>query len=123
MNMEGCESSRCPKTNALLIHCQKEKDMGMQPTLMQALSKGADAAVALVAPSTPPLSFQALREQIRETVVALNGIGIGRDDRIAIVLPNGPWMATAFLGVAAAATSAPLNPGYRADEFDFYLTD
>ena len=32
-------------------------------------------------------------------------------------------MAVAFLGVAASATCAPLNPAYRADEFDFYLSD
>ena len=32
-------------------------------------------------------------------------------------------MATAFLAVAAGATSAPLNPAYRASEFDFYLSD
>jgi acyl-CoA synthetase (AMP-forming)/AMP-acid ligase II len=32
-------------------------------------------------------------------------------------------MATAFLSVAAAATSAPLNPAYREDEFEFYMTD
>ena len=30
-------------------------------------------------------------------------------------------MAAAFLGVANAATAAPLNPGYRVDEFEFYL--
>jgi oxalate---CoA ligase len=32
-------------------------------------------------------------------------------------------MATAFLSIASAATAAPLNPTYRAEEFEFYLTD
>jgi acyl-CoA synthetase (AMP-forming)/AMP-acid ligase II/acyl carrier protein len=32
-------------------------------------------------------------------------------------------MAVAFLGVASAATAAPLNPTYRREEFDFYLSD
>ena len=32
-------------------------------------------------------------------------------------------MATAFLGVAAAATIAPLNPAYRAEDYAFYLDD
>ena len=41
----------------------------------------------------------------------LNARGVGRGDRVAIVLPNGPEMATAFLAVAATATTAPLNPG------------
>ncbi|TIU06516.1 MAG: AMP-dependent synthetase, partial [Mesorhizobium sp.] len=35
----------------------------------------------------------------------------------------GPEMATAFVAVAAAASTAPLNPAYRADELDFYLSD
>lgn len=39
------------------------------------------------------------------------------------MLPTGPEMATAFIAVAAAASTAPLNPAYRADELDFYLTD
>jgi acyl-CoA synthetase (AMP-forming)/AMP-acid ligase II len=50
-------------------------------------------------------------------------MGIGRNDRVAIVLPNGPEMAAAFVAVASSATTAPLNPAYRADEFEFYLTD
>ena len=50
-------------------------------------------------------------------------LGIGKGSRIAIVLPNGPEMATAFLSVAAGATTAPLNPAYRAEELDFYLSD
>jgi acyl-CoA synthetase (AMP-forming)/AMP-acid ligase II len=32
-------------------------------------------------------------------------------------------MALAFLSIASAATSAPLNPAYREAEFEFYMTD
>ena len=39
------------------------------------------------------------------------------------MLPNGPEMATAFLSVASAGVSAPLNPAYVDDEFEFYLSD
>jgi acyl-CoA synthetase (AMP-forming)/AMP-acid ligase II len=42
---------------------------------------------------------------------------------VAIVLPNGPEMAAAFVSVAAGATTAPLNPAYKAEEFEFYLSD
>ena len=31
-------------------------------------------------------------------------------------------MALACLGVCAGAVGAPLNPGYRAEQFDFYLS-
>jgi acyl-CoA synthetase (AMP-forming)/AMP-acid ligase II/acyl carrier protein len=70
-----------------------------------------------------PLSYGGLLRQVEDTVRALNDLGVGRNDRVAIALPNGPEMAAAFLGVAAGATAAPLNPAYRAREFDFYLSD
>ena len=50
-------------------------------------------------------------------------MGIGRGDRVAIVLPNGPEMATAFIAIAQVATTAPLNPAYRQEEYEFYLAD
>lgn len=50
-------------------------------------------------------------------------MGVGRNDRVAVVLPNSPEMAVAFLGIASCATCAPLNPGYRESEYDFYLSD
>jgi acyl-CoA synthetase (AMP-forming)/AMP-acid ligase II len=53
----------------------------------------------------------------------LNDVGIGRGDRVAIVLPNGPEMASCFVAVAACCTAAPLNPAYKRDEFAFYLED
>ena len=92
-------------------------------SLRQLLASGSDAAVAISAPGVPALTYAALRQLLGNTISALNSFGIGRNDRIAIVLPNGPEMACAFLAVACGATAAPLNPGYRADEFEFYLTD
>jgi acyl-CoA synthetase (AMP-forming)/AMP-acid ligase II/thioesterase domain-containing protein len=80
-------------------------------------------AVAIRAPGRTSLTYDGLWAQLDEVLGALNTLGIGRQDRVAIVLPNGPEMATAFLGVAAGASAAPLNPGYRTNEFEFYLSD
>jgi len=80
-------------------------------------------AIAITAPGRTPLTYRQLNHHINTVVATLNTLGVGRNDRIAIVLPNGPEMAVAFLAVAAGATAAPLNPAYRADEFDFYLSD
>jgi acyl-CoA synthetase (AMP-forming)/AMP-acid ligase II len=80
-------------------------------------------AVALLAEGKSPLTYRRLSTQVKALGERLNQLGIGRGDRVAVVLPNGPEMAVAFLGVAASATCAPLNPAYRADEFDFYLSD
>jgi amino acid adenylation domain-containing protein len=80
-------------------------------------------APAILAPDRVPLSYGELFEQVSSTVQRLNQLGIGCDDRVAIVLPNGPEMAVAFLSIAAGAVSAPLNPAYGVAEFDFYLSD
>ena len=95
----------------------------MQETFEQLLAHGADDATALVAPGRAPLTHGGLRTLVRETMAALNAAGAGRNDRVAIVLDNGPEMAACFIACAAVAASAPLNPAYRADEFEFYLAD
>lgn len=95
----------------------------MSNVLRDLLSRGADTAPAISAPSRAPLSFGALRALISGTIEQLNGMGIGRNDRVGIVLANGPEMATCFMACASGVTSAPLNPAYRADEFEFYLND
>jgi acyl-CoA synthetase (AMP-forming)/AMP-acid ligase II/acyl carrier protein len=56
-------------------------------------------------------------------VIVLNRHGIVRNDRVAVVLPNGLEAAAAFISIASCATYAPLNPAYGPDEFDFYLSD
>jgi acyl-CoA synthetase (AMP-forming)/AMP-acid ligase II len=69
------------------------------------------------------LTHAGLRDLAERTVSTLNRIGIGRGDRVAIVLPNGPEMAAAFVAIACGATTAPLNPAYKPEEFEFYLSD
>lgn len=97
--------------------------MSTETTLRDLLSSGEQGAAALSATSVPDLTYGELRGQLAETDAALRRIGIGANDRVAIVLPNGPEMATAFLAVASTAACAPLNPGYRSEEFEFYLSD
>jgi oxalate---CoA ligase len=95
----------------------------MLKTLRDLLATGTPEAPALSAPGRKPLTHAALRALIDRTLAALSGIGVGRNDRVAIVLPNGPEMAACFVACASGVASAPLNPAYRADEFEFYLTD
>ncbi len=95
----------------------------MPTTLKDLLATGADTAPALTAPGRQPLSHAGLRAVIARTLATLNGLGIGRNDRVAIVLANGPEMASCFVACASGVASAPLNPAYRADEFEFYLSD
>ena len=93
------------------------------PELIFAQSASEPESIALLAPGRNPLSYSQFTTQIQNTIAALHGFGIGRGDRVGIVLPNGPEMASAFISIASGATSAPLNPAYREAEYDFYLSD
>ncbi len=103
--------------------------MAQTQTIETLLARGSADASAIGATSDPnatarpPLTYAGLRDLARATVADLNAMGIGRNDRVALVLPNGPEAASTFVTVACAATTAPLNPAYRADEFAFYLDD
>ncbi len=92
-------------------------------TIHDLLQIGDDDAIALSGIGRAPLTYRGLRSQVEQVLELLNSVGIGRNDRVAIVLPNGPEMATAFVSIACCATTAPLNPAYTQDEFEFYLSD
>ncbi len=92
-------------------------------TLHNMVALQTPTSTAMMAPASLPLTYGALTQLIANTTSALNAMGIGRGDRVGIVLPNCPEMATAFVAVASACTAAPLNMAYRADEFEFYLSD
>jgi amino acid adenylation domain-containing protein len=91
--------------------------------LIQQRSHHQPEAIAIMAPGRSPVSYGQLATQIQAIHRQLQNLGIQSGDRIALVLPNGPEMAVAFLAIASAVTSAPLNPNYQESEFDFYLSD
>ncbi|MEO1676877.1 MAG: acyl--CoA ligase [Pseudomonadota bacterium] len=94
------------------------------PDTIERLIASHDAdAPALGAPGRGWLSYGGLQELTATTRARLRSAGVGATDRVAIVLPNGPEMAAAFVTIAQAATTAPLNPAYREEEFAFYLED
>jgi acyl-CoA synthetase (AMP-forming)/AMP-acid ligase II len=80
-------------------------------------------AIAIAATDRQPLTYGRFASLCVETRGALRSRGLGRNAKLAIVLPNGPDMAAAFVACASAVTAAPLNPAYREDEFHFYMDD
>jgi len=78
---------------------------------------------AIAGATQTDLTYASLFDHLTAVNAQFRALSISRADRIAVVLPNGPMMATAFLSIAASATCAPLNPGYRKPEFEFYLSD
>ncbi|MGE5823835.1 MAG: non-ribosomal peptide synthetase [Bacteroidota bacterium] len=81
------------------------------------------SAPALIAPGRPSLDYGQLRGHLGRIGAALGRMGVCYPDRVAVVLQNGPEMATAVLGTAARTVCAPLNPAYGEDDFRFYLGD
>ena len=80
-------------------------------------------APAILAPDCAPLSYRRLFRHIDDVGRALRAKGIGRDDRIAVLMPNGPELAVAIVAVAANAACASINPAYSAEELDRYFAD
>ena len=78
---------------------------------------------AIIAEDRDPMTFRGLLDHIDDLRGRLGAMGLGPASRVAIVLPNGPEAAVAFLAVASFAMAAPLNPAYRESELEFYFSD
>jgi len=92
-------------------------------TLEHLIQQHPDTANAIGAPGRDWMTYGDLKALTHSVRSVLRGAGVGAQDRVAIVLPNGPEMAAAFIAVAQSATTAPLNPAYKEEEFAFYLED
>lgn len=77
---------------------------------------------AILAPGRLTLTNRRLYEQVVATRDALNRLGIGRHDRVALVARGGADVVSAFASVSCAATCAVLNPAYKRDEFEAMFT-
>lgn len=96
----------------------------MEETLIDLIAHGeGNHRAVVVASDGSSLTYQQLQQQTDRLAITLAEYGIDRGDRVAIALPNGIEMIAAFLAASAAGTAAPLNPGYRTEEFRFYLED
>jgi acyl-CoA synthetase (AMP-forming)/AMP-acid ligase II len=93
-------------------------------TLLGLLAAAPPGAPAIALPDhNLRISYAQLREQVVGMAGALAAAGIRRGDRVGMALPNGLPTIVAFLAAAEAGTAAPLNPGYKEEEFRFFLED
>jgi amino acid adenylation domain-containing protein len=81
------------------------------------------ASPAILAPGGAALTYGAFWTGMNEIVGQLRGFGIGRGDRVAVVLPTGAEAAVATIAVAAGAVCVPLHPGFAAEEWRRYFAD
>ena len=95
----------------------------MVQTVYEVTTAGLAHTPAIGAPGRPWLSYGDLKKLVDGTLATLNGAGVGRDDRVALVLPNGPEMASCFIAVASGMAAAPLDPAGSADAFELHLAE
>jgi acyl-CoA synthetase (AMP-forming)/AMP-acid ligase II/acyl carrier protein len=91
--------------------------------LVDGIGSIAGEGPVLFAPNRLPLDGNRLAEAVGHLARALRRAGVGPGDVVASMLPNGPEAATVFLASTFAGIAAPLNPGYRVSELEFYLSD
>ncbi|PHS73643.1 MAG: hypothetical protein COB22_00080 [Cycloclasticus sp.] len=87
------------------------------------LAKAYPNRLAILASGYESLTYAKLSEYFVYVANTLKDNGIKKNDRIVIVLPNGPEMGALSMAVSSYATCAPLNPEYKTEEFNYYLKD
>jgi acyl-CoA synthetase (AMP-forming)/AMP-acid ligase II/acyl carrier protein len=86
-------------------------------------SKRSPEAPAIQSADNAVITYRQLSDHLHSTALQLNRMGFQSGERLAVVLPNGPEMATAFLAISSVCICAPLNPAYPVAEFQFSLSD
>jgi acyl-CoA synthetase (AMP-forming)/AMP-acid ligase II len=77
--------------------------------LIACQSRRTPDALAILAPGRSPLTYRGLTQRIDDAIAALAAAGVGRGDRVALAVPNGPEMAVALIAVMGCAECAPLS--------------
>src|SRR5262249_49490501 len=97
---------------------------GSPTTLLGLIDTIPAEQTAVIAPEQNiRLTYGGLRAQVQANAEVLATADVHGGDRIGIALPNGIPNILTFLAASVAGTAAPLNPGYKEDEFRFYLED
>lgn len=94
-------------------------------TIADLLLQGDPKHVAVILPDDGVnIPYEELSRQVEGLAATLRQSGLRPGDAVAIVLPNGLEYLVAFLAATRARLiAAPLNPAYKPEEFQFYLSD
>ena len=95
----------------------------MKQTIRNLINNNDDESIAISSSDGSKIKYSDLKKHVFDISGQLCEKGFLNSDRAAIVLPNGPEMATTFLAVASYMSAAPLNPSYKFSEYEFYLKD
>jgi acyl-CoA synthetase (AMP-forming)/AMP-acid ligase II/acyl carrier protein len=79
--------------------------------------------LAIESPDCKNISFFELNKKIIEIRKIFCNFGLSKKDRVALIMPNGRATVICGLSILSFGTLAPLNPKYKKQEFEFYLSD
>ncbi|MFW6312864.1 MAG: AMP-binding protein, partial [Spirochaetota bacterium] len=69
-------------------------------------------------------TYQELEENANRVATGLASLGVGKGDRVALMLPNIPEFAFSFFGIQKlGAVAVPFNTMYKGREISFILKD
>ena len=78
---------------------------------------------AILSPDANPLTYGDVLEQTNAIVRFLQNKGFGKNDRIGVILPDGPEMALTLIGVMACASFVPLMENHGIEEYKTLITN
>ena len=95
-----------------------------KPTnLLDILEAGGPEDIAIKNTDGQQTTYASLYYAIESIGKQLRRMGIRREDKVAITIPNSIDTIITFLGVSCYAIAAPMNPSYKTEEFRFFLED
>jgi acyl-CoA synthetase (AMP-forming)/AMP-acid ligase II len=99
-------------------------DVALVPFVLERAAELGDKPALIDAPSGRALSYADLDDRVRRFAGGLAARGFGPGDTLALLSPNVPEYAIAFLGtVLTGGTVSTINPVYNAEEIGFQLKD
>ena len=93
------------------------------PNLQQKYNKP-DCFAAKINGQYTPISTDAVVEQVNLVSLGLRSLGIGKNDKVAIISMNRPeWMFADFGIAQLGATSVPMYPSITVEDYRYIFTD
>ena len=65
-------------------------------------------AIALLSPGHEPITYRELHDEVERLAAELRAVGLGRQDGIALLLPEGPELCLALLAAISVGIAVPL---------------
>jgi long-chain acyl-CoA synthetase len=95
-------------------------EMPVHAFLRQAAKKFPDRPCTIYRDN--PLSYAVMDTMSDVFAAALQAMGVGKGDRVAVILPNIPQFVLAYYGILkAGGVVVAMNPMYKADEIQYHL--